>query len=342
MAPNMYPLLSLFILALSSSMVASSRILKSTDISMAERHEQWMVEYGRAYKNAEEKHLRSEIFKLNVKFIESFNREESHKFKLGINQFTDLTNKEFRAMYTGFKPSPTGNNRSKTKFKYANFTDVPESVDWRDNGAVTPIKDQGACGSCWAFSAVASMEGVTKLSTGKLISLSEQELVDCDIHGNDTGCQGGYMDNAFEFIIQNGGLTTEENYPYNATDGVCNTEKEASHDASIKGYEDVPANSEDDLLKAVANQPVSVAIDASGLFQFYQSGVLSYIGCGTDLDHGVAAVGYGTTSDGTKYWIVKNSWGESWGEEGYVRMERDVIVEGGTCGIAMLASYPTT
>ncbi|KAH7653593.1 Fruit bromelain protein [Dioscorea alata] len=330
MASNMSPLL-FFILTLSSSMVASSRILKS-EIAMAERHEQWMVDSGRTYKNADEKQLRFEIFKLNVEFIESFNTAKNHKFKLGINQFADLTNEEFKAMYTGFKPSPTSNNRSKTNFKYANFTDVPESVDWRDKGAVTPIKDQGAC----------AMEGITKLSTGNLISLSEQELVDCDIHGNDTGCQGGYMDNAFEFIIENGGLTTEENYPYNATDDVCNTQKEASHDASIKGFEDVPANSEDDLLKAVANQPVSVAIDAGGLFQFYSSGVLSPIGCGNELDHGVAAVGYGTTSDGTKYWIVKNSWGESWGEQGYVRMQRDVDVEGGTCGIAMLASYPTT
>lgn len=185
------------------------------------------------------------------------------------------------------------------------------------------------------------MEGITKLKTGKLISLSEQEVVDCDTKGEDQGCNGGLMDDAFKFIIKNGGLTTEANYPYTAADGTCNTHKSGSHAATITGYEDVPANSEAALLKAVAKQPVSVAIDAGGFaFQFYSSGVFTG-DCGTDLDHGVAAVGYGTTSDGTKYWLVKNSWGSSWGEKGYIRMERDVDAKEGLCGIAMQASYPT-
>ncbi|KAH7653591.1 Fruit bromelain protein [Dioscorea alata] len=333
--------LSFFILTLSSSMVASSRVLKGTERSMAERYEQWMVEYGRTHKTTEEKLHRFEIFMSNVQFIESFNAAGNHTFELGINQFADLTNQEFRAMHTGFKPFSSNNKASKTPFKYANFTDAPESVDWRTKGAVTPIKDQGQCGSCWAFSAVASMEGAAKLSTGKLISLSEQELVDCDIKGDDQGCEGGLMDEAFKFIINNGGLNTEDKYPYTGADDSCDTKKAASHAAAIKSYEDVPANSEADLLKAVANQPVSVAIDAGGSFQFYSSGVYSDKGCGNTLDHGVAAVGYGVTSNGTKYWIVKNSWGEGWGEKGYVRMERDIADQGGMCGIAMAASYPT-
>lgn len=148
------------------------------------------------------------------------------------------------------------------------------------------------------------------------------------------------MDNAFQFIQHNQGLTTEANYPYNGADGACNTKKASYSVAKISGYEDVPSNSEAALLKAVANQPVSVAIDAGGYdFQFYSSGVFTG-SCGTDLDHGVTAVGYGTSSDGTKYWLVKNSWGTGWGENGYIRMKRDVAAKEGLCGIAMQASYP--
>lgn len=185
------------------------------------------------------------------------------------------------------------------------------------------------------------MEGINQLTRRKLISLSEQELVDCDVSGENQGCGGGLMDEAFKFIEQNNGLTTETNYPYKGTDDTCNKNKAANHAAKITGYEDVPANSESALLKAVANQPISVAIDASGSdFQFYSSGVFTGT-CGTQLDHGVTAVGYGTAADGTKYWLVKNSWGTGWGEAGYIRMQRDIDAQEGLCGIAMMASYPT-
>ncbi|KAJ0980141.1 hypothetical protein J5N97_008396 [Dioscorea zingiberensis] len=338
-AAKILSLLALFILGFMASHVVSRTL--NRDMAVKESHEQWMANYGRVYKDAVEKLHRLEIFKANLKLIESFNAAD-HKFKLGANQFADLTNEEFKAIYNGFKPSSKKlSTASSSSFRYENVSAAPASMDWRTKGAVTPVKDQGQCGCCWAFSAVAAMEGINKLSTGKLISLSEQELVDCDTAGEDQGCNGGLMDDAFEFIIKNKGLTTESNYPYQGTDDSCNSKKSANHAAAITGFEDVPANSEAALLKAVTNQPISVAIDAGGYaFQLYSSGVFTG-DCGTDLDHGVTAVGYGTASDGTKYWLVKNSWGSSWGEKGYIRMERDVDAKEGLCGIAMQASYPT-
>ncbi|KAJ4702625.1 putative Cysteine protease [Melia azedarach] len=309
------------------------------DSTMKEKHEMWMARYGRVYKDDAEKEMRFKIFKENVEYIESFNKAGDKPYKLGINEFADLTNEEFGPSRNGYKKNVRSSET--VSFRYENVTAVPASIDWTKKGAVTPIKDQGQCGCCWAFSAVAAVEGIHEITTGKLLSLSEQELVDCDTSGEDQGCEGGLMDDAFEFIIENKGLTTEAKYPYEANDGTCNKRKATPPAAKITGYEDVPANNEAALLNAVANQPVSVAIEASGSdFQFYSGGVFTGQ-CGTELDHGVTAVGYGTTDDGTKYWLVKNSWGTSWGENGYIRMQRDIGAKEGLCGIAMQASYPT-
>ncbi|KAK4268180.1 hypothetical protein QN277_024868 [Acacia crassicarpa] len=315
---------------------SSSRILQ--EASIQERHEQWMIQYGRVYKDPQEGEKRFNIFKQNVEYIESFNTDGNKPYKLGINQFADLTNEEFTTSRNRFKGYMFSSITRTPSFKYENVTDVPSSVDWREQGAVTPIKNQGECGCCWAFSAVAAIEGIIKLSTGELISLSEQELLDCDTDV-DHGCEGGSMNDAFKFIIQNNGINSEANYPYKGIDGTCNA-NEDNHVATINGYEDVPANSEQALQNAVANHPVSVAIETSGSdFQFYQSGIFTG-SCGTKLDHGVTVVGYGV-SDDTEYWLVKNSWGIEWGEEGYIRIQRNVDAEEGLCGIAMRASYPT-
>ncbi|KAI4325150.1 hypothetical protein MLD38_030572 [Melastoma candidum] len=307
------------------------------DETIRQRYEQWMARYGRVYGNDLEKEKRFQVFKENVARIDEFNAANDKPFELGVNKFADLTNEEFKLTYNRYKEHVCSPRES---FTYANVTAVPSTIDWRKKGAVTPIKNQQQCGCCWAFSAVAAVEGIHEIKTGKLVSLSEQELVDCDIHGVDQGCQGGWMDSAFEFIKKHG-LTTESSYPYKGVGGKCNVNEESNAAVHITGYEDVPANSESSLLKAAANQPISVAIDAGDLtFQFYKSGVFKGP-CGTELDHGVAVVGYGTDTNGTKYWLVKNSWGPEWGEKGYIRMQRDVSAKEGLCGIAMKASYPT-
>jgi len=215
------------------------------------------------------------------------------------------------------------------------------SVDWTAKGVVTPVKNQGSCGSCWAFSTTGSVESNSAIKTGSLISLSEQELVDCSgSYGND-GCDGGLMDYAFEYVKANGGLCTETDYAYTGVDGTCKSSG-CTHYNPITGYTDVTQDSETSLETAVTNGPVSVAIEADQYaFQFYSSGVLTGT-CGTSLDHGVLAVGYGTTN-GQDYWKVKNSWGTSWGEAGYVLICRNCDKNGnaGECGILEEPSYPT-
>lgn len=314
-----------------------------TEKEVLDLYESWLVKHGKFYNALGEKERRFEIFKDNLKFIDEHN-SENHTYEVGLNKFADMTNEEYRKLYLGTKPNPKRrvSSPNKRSNSYAGRVggDLPESVDWREKGAVAEVKDQGSCGSCWAFSTVAAVEGVNKIVTGDLISLSEQELVDCDTSYNQ-GCNGGLMDYAFEFIINNGGIDTEKDYPYKASDRTCDLNRKNAKVVTIDGYEDVPENDEWALKNAVANQPVSVAIEAGGrAFQLYKSGV--YTGrCGTALDHGVAAVGYGT-EDGVDYWIVKNSWGSGWGENGYIRMERNLAgTNTGKCGIAMQASYPT-
>ncbi|KAG9445528.1 hypothetical protein H6P81_011656 [Aristolochia fimbriata] len=308
--------------------------------SLWDLYERWRSHHT-VSRDLAEKHKRFNVFKANVHFIHQFNNKDK-PYKLKLNRFADLTNNEFRTSYAGSRVSHhrmfKGNRRA-TGFVHENVTRVPASVDWRKTGAVTPVKDQGQCGSCWAFSTVVAVEGINAIKTKELVSLSEQELIDCDTADN-SGCNGGLMEYAFEYIKKNGGLTTEDNYPYEASDGTCSPPKRNAPIVTIDGHENVPTNDENALLKAVANQPVSVAIDAGGsALQFYSEGVFTGH-CGTDLDHGVAVVGYGTTLDGTKYWIVRNSWGPEWGEKGYIRMERGINAEEGLCGIAMEASYP--
>ncbi|KAG6666187.1 hypothetical protein CIPAW_01G014000 [Carya illinoinensis] len=302
----------------------------------------WLARHGKAYNGLGENEKRFEIFKDNLRFIDEHNTQ-NRTYKVGLNRFADLTSEEYRALYLGTRTDPKRrvmkSKNPSQRYAFRADEKLPASVDWRAKGAVNSVKDQGSCGSCWAFSTVATVEGINQIVTGELISLSEQELVDCDREYN-AGCNGGLMDYAFEFIINNGGMDTEADYPYQGVNSKCDTARKHSKVVSIDGYEDVPPYDENALKKAVAHQPVSVAIEASGrALQLYESGVFTGE-CGSELDHAVVAVGYGT-ENGADYWLVRNSWGANWGEDGYIKIERNAVgTFTGKCGIAMEASYP--
>jgi len=264
--------------------------------------------------------------------------EES--FTLGVNQFADLLESEYRASQLGFKKP--FNSAASGIFVADKGVELPTTVDWRKKHVVTPVKNQASCGSCWAFSTTGSVEGAHALKTGSLVSLSEQQLVECSwAEGND-GCNGGLMDQAFEYIIKEGGLESESEYPYTSGGGddshKCKFSK-SKVKATISKYVDVESEDEGALKQAVATVgPISVAIDASHMsFQFYSGGIYYERRCSeTALDHGVLAVGYGTEG-GRDYWLVKNSWAASWGDQGYIKMIRN---KNNNCGIATQASYP--
>ncbi|KAK2665831.1 hypothetical protein Ddye_004405 [Dipteronia dyeriana] len=327
-------ILILWVLWMPSGAWSAINITSYDPVTMEQRYERWLTRYHREYGSSEEWQLRFQIYKSNVQFIDSINLQDL-PFKLTDNQFADLTNEEFRSTYMGFRSM---GQHATGCTQCIEFQDLPTIVDWRKKGAVTPVKNQGNCGSCWAFSAVAAVEGINQIKTGKLVSLSEQEIVDCDDPVYQ-GCKGGFMEKAYDFIRINGGITTEDDYPYQAKDDACDNAKIQHHAVTISGYEAVSANDEKSLQAAVARQPVSVAIDAGGYeFQLYSHGVFNGY-CGHELNHGVTAVGYGENS-GQKYWLVKNSWGTRWGESGYIRIKRDSTDPRGTCGIAMEPSYP--
>jgi len=290
----------------------------------------FMTQYNKKYAH-DSFFYRYTVFKANMDKIYLSNKQ-GHSYKLGMNEMGDMTHEEFKATKLGYNRVERPYARSKNMDgPHLNITNPAASVDWRTKGAVTPIKNQQQCGSCWAFSTTGSMEGDVMIQGGTLVSLSEQQLVDCSGAYGNQGCNGGLMDQAFEYIIANGGLTTEAGYPYTAQDGTCNVATPLA--ATIGSYVDVASGSESALVAAVNVGPVSVAIEADqACFQFYSSGILSDPTCGTNLDHGVLAVGY----SGTSYWIVKNSWGTSWGMSGYV----EIAMGMDECGINTEPSYP--
>ncbi|KDP38570.1 hypothetical protein JCGZ_04495 [Jatropha curcas] len=315
-------------------------LFSSSSSEIAHLFETWCQQHGKTYASQEEKLFRLKVFQDNYDFVTEHNSQGNSSYTLSLNAFADLTHHEFKASRLGLSSAASASlNVDRSNRQIPDFVaDVPASVDWRKNGAVTQVKDQGNCGACWSFSATGAIEGINKIVTGSLVSLSEQELVDCDKSYNN-GCEGGIMDYAFQFVIDNHGIDTEEDYPYQGRDRSCNKEKLKRHVVTIDGYVDVPQNNEKELLKAVANQPVSVGICGSErAFQLYSKGIFTGP-CSTSLDHAVLIVGYGS-ENGVDYWIVKNSWGSYWGMDGYMHMQRNSGSSRGLCGINMLASYP--
>ncbi|XP_050989105.1 procathepsin L-like [Labeo rohita] len=323
--------------------VASAASLASLSLEDMEFYA-WKMKFGKIYRSVEEESQRKQTWLSNRKMVLLHNMmadQGTKSYRLGMTYFADMSNEEYRQV--AFRGCLGSMNNTKARggatfFRLKDAVVLPNSVDWRDKGYVTGVKNQQQCGSCWAFSATGALEGQTFKKTGKLVSLSEQQLVDCSGLFGNKGCNGGLMDLAFLYIEFTGGLDTEESYPYEAIDGQCRFNPN-SVGATCTGYVDITRGDESALQEAVATiGPVSVAIDAGhSSFQLYHSGIYDEPFCSSsDLDHGVLAVGYGSLS-GKDYWIVKNSWGVGWGEEGYILMSRN---KSNQCGIATLASYP--
>jgi cathepsin F len=283
---------------------------------------QFMEKHNKQYASQDEFNTRFEIFKKNVKFANALNSMGSSA-RFGVTKFSDLSPQEFKQKYLSALPQIKDDSFPVLpEVSAAELAAIPDSWDWRQKGAVTPIKDQGQCGSCWAFSTVGNVEGQWFLAGNKLTGLSEQNLVDCDTV--DQGCGGGLMSNAFQYIIKNGGIDTEASYPYLGVDSTCQF-KASNIGAKISNWTMIPSDEAQMANYLYKQGPVSIAVDAQ-LWQYYIEGIFDFYFCGSTLDHGVLIVAYGHgenfLGEDTDFWTIKNSWGADWGESGYIRLER--------------------
>eukprot|EP00358_Blepharisma_japonicum_P002233 CAMPEP_0202945364 /NCGR_PEP_ID=MMETSP1395-20130829/6374_1 /ASSEMBLY_ACC=CAM_ASM_000871 /TAXON_ID=5961 /ORGANISM="Blepharisma japonicum, Strain Stock R1072" /LENGTH=353 /DNA_ID=CAMNT_0049645301 /DNA_START=30 /DNA_END=1091 /DNA_ORIENTATION=+ len=291
----------------------------------------FIAKFNKVYKDMDEFQARFRIFRDNAAYARVHNTL-GRSYLLGITQFADLSHDEFSALYTPNKYTPS----EETADFVPDLSAVPTQVDWRTKGAVTAVKNQGQCGSCWSFATTGAVEGTWFLAGHTLVSLSEQELMDCSSKYGNQGCDGGLATNAFKYVVASG-LTTEANYPYVTKVTACNASKVSQVAAKISSYSIVAANEPNALMAAVVNKPIAVGVQGNeASWQLYKGGIVTS-DCGTDLDHAVLVVGY-NNANSPPYWIVKNSWGASWGEEGYIRI--GISPGKGICGINMNPSFP--
>ena len=339
----------LFVIA-SFFAAASSQSLRKRELStFLSEGDEWkqfsnfQERFSKRYENIQELETRFQIFRTNLRNIILHNLDHTQNFTMGINQFTDLTPQEFKDRYVNGRKENLGSYGCKS-FS-SSGSGLPSSIDWRNKGVVNAVRDQGQCGSCWAFATTANAESVWAISTGKLLDLSEEFLVDCasGVGYFNLGCNGGQPDSAFKYMINNG-QCTEASYPYKAgvtkTAGTC--QKCTSAGVSFSSCSDVTPKDQVALAAAVSKQPVVIAIEAdTRYFQSYSGGILDSTACGTSLDHAVEIIGYGS-QNGVDYWIVRNSWGSSWGESGYVRIKKTSSTNDiGICGLAAEPSFLT-
>jgi C1A family cysteine protease len=311
--------------------------------------DEFVLQFDKVYADAAETRYRRSVYEANVEKIAAHNAR-STSYHMAVNAFADLTQPEFRVKHLGTVAARSGALLGASQRFYLgrqvySGADLPDVVDWTNS--TTPVKNQGHCGSCYAFSATGAMEGrefLHRKAKGdpntQLLDLAEQQIVDCTEYTGNQGCNGGLMDFVFDYVKANG-ICAEEDYPYHADEGQCKAEacKPVIKPGALSGYIDVAPRDAEALMEALTEGPVAVAIEADDqAFQFYHSGVLT-AECGDNLNHGVLAVGYGVTTDGQKFWKIKNSWGTAWGDHGYILIDRDTVGNG-KCGILMAASYP--
>ncbi|XP_071401224.1 cathepsin S, ortholog 1 isoform X2 [Centroberyx affinis] len=322
------------------ALLLASLVLCQSSSALDEQWEEWKIKYQKVYDNQTEVYRRT-VWEKNLKLVLRHNQEASagqHNFTMGLNHLTDMTAEEVNEKLNGLKVEDPGNFRNWT-FKQASGLPVPLSVDWRKKDMVGPVRNQGLCGSCWAFSSAGALEGQMKKRTGVLVSLSPQNLVDCSTTDGNLGCRGGYISKSFKYIIRNGGIDSEKFYPYEHKDGKCRYSVTGKA-GYCSGFHVLPRGDEKTLQAVVAAVgPVAVAVNAMlPSFHQYRGGLYNAPGCNPRLtNHAVLVVGYGTDR-GEDFWLVKNSWGTAWGEGGFIRIARN---KKNLCGIANFAVYPT-